>query len=135
MKSDSRKRSINVKGIVKAVAVGTLAGAAMLFLLVVLGVYIVLKLHTVPYGAIVPMVMVTACIGSFFGGYLGARISRQYGLPIGALCGTMIFILMVAAGALSGGTLAATTLLRFLLTVTAGALGGIAGVNRRKRRK
>lgn len=135
MKGDTRKKSLNLPVMIKGTIVGTLAGVGITLLLVVLCVTVVVKMQTVPYGAIAPMVIVTAAIGAFIGGYLGGRVSRQNGLLLGAISGLLLFLCMLAAGTLSGGVLGTTTLLRLLLPVTAGALGGIAAVNKRHRRK
>lgn len=135
MKGDIRKKPLHLSVMVKGTLVGTLAGALLTLLLLVLCVYVVVKMQTVPYGAIAPMVIVTAAVGAFVGGYLGGRVSRQNGWLVGAVSGLLLFLCMLGVGTLSGGVLGTATLLRLLLPVTAGALGGIAAVNKRHRRK
>ena len=135
MKGTSHRKTLSFSVLIKGVVIGTLASLTATLLLVLLCVVIVVKMQTVPYGAIAPMVMTAAAIGAFLGGYCGGRISRQNGLPVGSVIGLLLFLCMLAAGLLSGGMLGTATLLRFLLPVTAGSLGGIAAVNKRRRRR
>ncbi len=135
MKGESTKKTFDLPAMIKGLVTGTLTGIAVTFILVLVCVYAVVKMQTIPYSAIAPMIIITASIGSFAGGYLAGRVSRQNGLLLGAVCGLLLFLCMLGAGVLSGGIIGATTLLRLLLPLTAGALGGIAAVNKRRRRR
>ncbi|HCA54206.1 MAG TPA: TIGR04086 family membrane protein [Ruminococcaceae bacterium] len=135
MKGESRAKDLHLSVMIKGTIIGALIGVTVTLLLVLVCVYAVVKMQTIPYGAIAPMVIVTATVGAFMGGYCSGRISRQKGLLSGAVSGLLVFLCMLAAGTLSGGMLGTMTLLRLLLPVTAGALGGIAAVNKRQRRK
>ena len=132
MKTEGSKKSFDLSVMIKGLIIGTVVGAAALFLLTMVCVGAVIKMETVPYGAVAPIVMVISCIGAFLGGYSGARVSKQNGLLLGAVSGTLLFLIMLLTGILSGGVIGTGSLLRFLLAATAGSLGGIAGVNKRK---
>ncbi len=120
---------------VKGVLWGGLAGTALTFLLIALSAWAVVKMQRVPYGAIPPMVIAAESIGAFFGGYLCGRLRRRYGMALGAACGLVIFCVMLLTGTASGGTMNGVTFLRLGLMLLGGALGGVLGVNQRKRRK
>jgi len=72
--------------------------------------------------------------GAFAAGLAAALTAGQRGLVIGALCGLLLFIIILLAGLFrsSGIDLGYTAVKCAVLTV-AGAVGGVLGVNRRRR--
>ena len=128
MKSSSGKKRMimrYVRGLVFGMTAGT--GATVLFVMAFAG--IVVRTGSVPYGAIAPVTAAAAGVGALLGGYLCGRIGKRMGMAMGALCGLLMFLVLVSVGAASGGAVGTATLLRLVLLITAGALGGIAGVN------
>ena len=135
MKKENVKRGADSRRMLRAVLTGTAAGSALTFVLVLLAAWLVVKMQTVPYGAIVPVVLAAELMGAALGGWLCGRISRRYGLALGALCGFCMLVVFLLSGMSAGGTISAVTLLRLSIAVTAGAIGGVFGVNRRRRRR
>ena len=91
---------------------------------------------SVPTGAVTPMALVAAAAGALVGGLAAARLSRERGLLYGAGSGVLLFLLIMAAGftlvpEVSGSMLA----FKLALMVGCGALGGILGVNMKRRRR
>ena len=104
MKTEGSKKSFDLSVMIKGLIIGTVVGAAVLFLLTMVCVGAVIKMETVPYGAVAPIVMVISCIGAFLGGYSGARVSKQNGLLLGAVSGTLLFLICNEASSFVTGT-------------------------------
>lgn len=128
MKGDVRKRNINIQKLVKALITGTITGLAVSFALILISVFAITKSGTVPYGAIVPLVIAAEVTGAFFGGFVCAKINRRTGMILGSVCGVLLFFVFFISGALSGGTAGMTSILRLLLCILSGAFGGVMGV-------
>ena len=130
MKGEAAKRSINTKKLVRALITGTVTGSATAFVLILVSVFAVIKSGTIPYGAIVPLVIAAEVTGAFFGGFVCAKINRRTGMILGSVCGVLLFFVFFISGALSGGTAGMTSLLRLLLCILSGAFGGVMGVRK-----
>lgn len=75
-------------------------------------------------------------IGSFFAGFFGAKKLKKNGILIGALCGIVLFLAFTLIGlAAFKSPPGNSTLLRFLIFITASAVGGIIGVGGSDKRK
>ncbi|MBQ9460467.1 MAG: TIGR04086 family membrane protein [Clostridia bacterium] len=135
MKNEAAKHKKDIIRSVKAVITGTLAGSAAAVVLLLICVYAVTQMKAVPYGAITPMSASAVSVGAFVGGYVCGRVNKRMGLAMGAACGAVMFLIFVGIGMAFGGSLGSVTLLRLALMITAGALGGIAGVNKRSRKR
>lgn len=68
--------------------------------------------------------------GAFSGAFICGKYRRRKGLLSGIVCGIIIYALISAAGAIFTGRL--TRISKLLLLVTAGAMGGITGVNSKR---
>lgn len=88
-----------------------------------------------PPALVSAMASVSLCVGGYCGGYLCARKKRRNGLAMGVACGVIIFMIVMifgivfakaAIGVSSGGKL--------FFTMLCGAIGGVVGVNTKKRR-
>lgn len=132
MKNDVSKKKKELIRSVRAVLTGALAGSAAAMILLLVCVYAVVKMQSIPYGAITPLSVVMTCLGAFIGGYICGRISRRLGMVLGAACGGIMFLIFVGIGLAAGGIIGSVTLIRLALMAASGALGGIAGVNRRR---
>jgi len=79
---------------------------------------------------------ISVAIGSFLSGFFAAKRLTKNGLIIGAICGFLLFILFTLIGvAAFGSAPGASTLIRLLIFVTSGAIGGIIGVGNADKRK
>ena len=111
------------------VGVGTLIGTVLLLIAAA-----VMATGILPPSAVTPVAMAVIAIMAFAGGFTSAVISRERGLLYGAAVGLALFLLVTVIGLsvlqqLHGGTM----LLKAALTIGGGALGGILGVNAKRR--
>ncbi len=132
MKNENRSE---IKRAAKAVTVGAVSGACISMLLILVSVLAVIKMQRVPYTAVPFISAAAAGIGALFGGYICGRTGKRLGMATGAVCGVLVTGVLMLIGLISGGAVGGATLLRVLLAIVGGALGGVAGVNKRRRRK
>ena len=134
MKSDKEDSSAMVKRFLRPVIIGAVVGALCCTLLLAVMAAIVAS-QDIPKAAITPMAIVAAAAGAFFGGFAAARIAKEKGLLIGGACGLLLFILVALAGfAFLKEIRGAYILVKLAVMLVLSALGGVIGVNLRKRR-
>lgn len=102
-----------------ALAVG--AAAALAMLMVSRGLS-----HPVVW----PFATAAVCGGSLFGGYLLARSQKRNGLACGATQGALFAALLLAAEVLGGNVPDALQIVRLLLVLLGGCVGGYLGMLR-----
>lgn len=91
---------------------------------------------SIPYQMIQQIVLVICGLGALLSGYLCVRISRKNGLLFGFLAALLLFLLMLLVSvAAIQEPLTQQSLLRGLLMVIAGAIGGVIGVNKKSKRR
>lgn len=111
------------------VAVG---GIVTTLLLILMAVGMALK--DIPQGIVTPLATAAAAIGSFIGGLTAARIAKRQGLLIGALCGALLYALIWLTGVGHVGDMQASSIfIKWAILIACGAVGGIVGVNLRRR--
>lgn len=135
MKGEGNKTAVNWRKIVKVILFGTIIGVILTLLFTALSTVIMVKMQSIIAPAVMPLAIVSVCLGTFGGGYITARLNQSMGMAVGALCGIMVFVIFLGLGAIFGSELGLMSLIRLIPAVIAGAIGGILGVNRRKRRK
>ena len=134
MKSHKEDSSAMVKRFLRPVIIGAVVGALCCTLLLAVMAAIVAS-QDIPKAAITPMAIVAAAAGAFFGGFAAARIAKEKGLLIGGACGLLLFILAALAGfAFLKEIRGAYILVKLAVMLVLSALGGVIGVNLRKRR-
>ena len=134
MKSHKEDSSAMVKRFLRPVIIGAVVGALCCTLLLAVMAAIVAS-QDIPKAAITPMAIVAAAAGALFGGFAAARIAREKGLLIGGACGLLLFILVALAGfAFLKEIRGAYILVKLAVMLVLSALGGVIGVNLRKRR-
>lgn len=131
---NTRKENLSVAArIVRPIAFGVGVGALACLALLLLAATVMASCQ-VPQGAVTPVALVILSIASLLGSFVAARISRERGLLYGAGCGLLLFLITAIAG--FGAEEAAQGTLLFLklaLATGCGALGGIFGVNMKRR--
>lgn len=70
--------------------------------------------------------LLTLFISGYFSGNLCGRYRRRRGMIDGAICGTVIYAVLLSVSAVFGEF---TDLKKLMILAAAGAVGGIAGVN------
>lgn len=122
-----------VKKLLRPVCIGACVGAVCCLLLLLL-MSAVMAATDVPKSVVTPMAVVAAAAGAFIGGITAARIAKEKGLLIGAACGLLLFLVVLIAGfAVLKDIRGTYVLVKLLVLIGCGAVGGILGVNLRKR--
>ena len=126
---------MDIKKIARSEIFGIIAGTVLTVIFVMFGAAVMVKMQKVMYNMTVPFAMAALCIGALGGGYITARINKSMGIAVGAVCGTGVFLILLALGAIFGSELGIVTMIRAAVAVISGALGGVLGVNKRKKHK
>ena len=129
------EKKTDIRRAVKAVVIGAAAGVCISMLLILVCALIAVKAGTVPYKAVPYITGSAQGIGALCGGYICGRANKSMGLALGAVCGCLEGTVLFVIGLLSGGAAAWAALIRLLISALCGAAGGVAGVNKRSRRK
>ena len=122
----------DVRYTLKNVCVSFLATAILLFVSAVAVTYL-----SVSEAVIDAVVLVITALCVCWGGFCASRHLGRQGLLSGAVSGLMYVALLYLVGSLIFGelTFAPATALSMLIGVGCGAVGGIIGVNTKKRRR
>ncbi|MBQ5563517.1 MAG: TIGR04086 family membrane protein [Clostridia bacterium] len=126
---------MNINKIIRSEIFGIISGICLTLIFTAFSAAVMVKMQKVMYSAIAPFAIASICIGAFVGGYVTARINKNMGMAVGAICGLAVFLIFLGTGAVFGSELGIVSLIRCIASVISGALGGILGVNKRKRRK
>lgn len=136
MKKDKSQSGGLTSKMIKSIILGTVIGAAVCALMLVLVSFIFVKIQSVSEIAIVPVAIFIASASAFIGGYISARIGKSMGIILGSITSLLMFVILLLIGiGVSGDNFGIVSLLRMALMLICGAIGGILGVNKRKRRK
>lgn len=131
MKSRGEDKAM-VKRFLRPVFIGAFVGAIGC-LLVLLLMAAVLAAVDVPKAAITPLAVAAAAFGAFIGGLVAARMAREKGLLLGAACGLVLFLILLVAGFAVLKEIRGTyAVVKLLVLIGCGAVGGVLGVNLRK---
>ena len=125
MRNDHSAKRRDKARAVRAVLTGMTVGSILCVLLLLVSVYVIVKLPSVPYGGIGWLTMVTEGVSCLVGGYISGRIGRRRRLVLGMISGGGIFLIMLSIGLCFGGTVGLVTLLRLAAAVMGGGLGGL----------
>ncbi len=119
----------------KPVAVSCLSGA-IVSTAILLVLSLVMSVRDVPAVLINPLACAAIAVGSFFAGFLCAKQLRQRGMLFGALCGIIMFgLLLFTSLTLTGEAFGWIVLIKLVIVLTSAMIGGILGVNTRRRRR
>lgn len=129
----NRDTVIEWNRIVRAVVIGTVIGTVVCLLLLVVMAAIIAA-QDVPSVAVAPMAVIAAAAGALVGGFFCARIARQKGLLWGALCGLLLYLLILLAGTIwFRDSQSSYWLIKLAILASCGGVGGVLGVNLKKR--
>lgn len=88
----------------------------------------------IPHSAVVPMSILAVVAGCLLAGFICARIIKSGGLLCGLLCGTLIFLVALAAELLVvGGEVGILALYKYVAYIASAMIGGVLGVNKRRK--
>ncbi len=118
-----------LRPVLVGVAVGLIVSVGMLMLMA-----LAVQTLDVPRAAILPLAIAAAAIGAFAAGLTAAAVVGQRGLVHGLVCGLVLWLLILLAGfSRYAGVSAGNAAVKLAVLGLTGALGGVLGVNLRKR--
>ena len=107
----------------------SVVGALVLALLLVSFSFL-LPLQDLPPAAVEPLALLAGMLGCIAAGFLCAKLYGKNGLLTGAACGLVLFVIVLLAGCASvHGSLRFGSLIKAVIFLFAGAIGGVLGVN------
>ena len=116
--------------IIKAAVAGVLISALLLLLF-----SLVLSKKDIPLGIINPFTAFIIGAASFVSGYLAAKSVKQRGMAVGAGCGAIIFLFVSLLSFMNTFEIGILAAIKLIVSVIGGAIGGILGVNCKRKRK
>ena len=126
---------MNIRKMIRAEIFGIISGMILTFIFVLFMAAVMVKMQKVMYDMTGIFAAAALCIGTLGGGYIAARINKSMGMAVGAVCGLAVFLILWAVGAVMGTQTCIVTLIRGIAAVISGALGGVLGVNKKKKRR
>ena len=115
----------------RPVLMGVCVGVVSTTLLLLLFAFLLFR-TSLPASTATPMAVAALGLGGFLGGLAAGLNGRQRGLLLGAVCGTLLYLILLLAGLACGGELASGyALLKWAVLTVCSAAGGVLGVNRR----
>ena len=119
----------------RPVAVSVAIGAVVC-VVILLVLSIVISAVNVPQSAINPMAVLAISAGAFSSGLSCSKIIRRNGLMCGLVCGIFFSVVaLVCSLAVPDNALGPGALLKTMLMVFSAMLGGVVGINTRRRRR
>lgn len=129
------KSENNLTKAVKAILSGTIMGTFFSILTLVISSFLFVKSQNISATVITPLTMFAITLGAFISGYITARIIKSNGLFWGMIAGFVMFSVVFIAGLMiSNGEISTLVLVKLTLMLLMGAIGGIAGVNKKSKR-
>lgn len=120
--------------VIKGILVGVLAAVAIILILISITAVVLYKTGTLPYKIINYVLAAILAIGVFFGSLISSKIIKEKGFLYGVLCAAIIFVITFAVGiSASDSTISAFTLIKAVVLLVFGAIGGVVGVNQKDR--
>lgn len=114
-----------------SVGIGAIVCIAFLVLFAV-----IISSRDIPQSAIDPMAIFAVSVGSFVAGLCCARVVRNNGLMCGLVCGVILSVIVMLCGlAVPDNGLGLGALIKVMIMLFSGMLGGVLGVNTKRRKK
>lgn len=121
---------------VKALAVGVISSILLTVILTCLFGLMLKMMSGIPYGVIDYVMIAIEGFSVLIGAYIACVVSKSKGLVIGAVCGGIILLITFACGlSIADNDIGILTLIRSVVLLLCGVIGGIAGVNRKDKVK
>lgn len=127
-----KNKSLYIRGLL----LGAIISCLVITVLLIITSFVLTQTGNVPTDILNIIIYVLDGIGVFCGSYIALRIIKAGGLAWGIISGFVLFLIIFIAGLISSTeTLSASTFFKLLISVICGALGGIIGVNKKKKVK
>lgn len=119
---------------IKSLIAGFIVGGIILMILMCVTAFALVVTGKLPHSLIKWIMLGLSCISVFIGGYVSAKVSKEKGIIMGSVTGFIMFVSVLCAGLLdSDGIFTYMTLIKLILFVVSGAIGGIKGVNKQEK--
>ena len=116
-----------LKPLLWGVSVGVIGGTLLLLLFALL----IYKLNLSP-DMVAPLALIAVGLGALLGGVVTGVCAGRQGWLMGALCGTLLYAVLLIAGlAVTHGVGAGYAVLKWAVMPVCATAGGIVGVNQR----
>ena len=125
----------NKKFYLKAAVFGAAIGIAILFILLLIFAVLFGAIGVSPkiYNGAATFCIILSCAA---GGFISARITKEKGLTVGMVSGTLMFLVVLILNPIIGGSgIGGLLLVRLLVVLISSAVGGVLGVNFKIKRK
>lgn len=120
---------------VRPVLIGVAIGVIVCILLLLMMAAVVQTVD-VPRRATMPLAVIAAAAGAFAAGLMAAAVTGRRGLPVGAVCGLMLFLLILIAGFVRySGVSGGYALIKLAALLISGSVGGLLGMGLRRKRR
>ena len=120
--------------IAKAVLIGVLSSVVLAVLLTCLFSVMLHMMSGIPYDVIDYVMVAIEGFSVLIGAYIACVIVKSKGLIIGALCGAISLLIVLAVGmSMSKNNIGLLTIIRSIVMLLCGVIGGIMGVNRKEK--
>lgn len=121
-----------LKGVLISLGIMVAGGGGLL----AVSALVVSKTGALPRGSLLLLTTILTALASFAGGLFLSLLFKEKGLLLGLLCGAVLSLGIALVSVLAyGNDFTAASVAKLLAILTAGAIGGILGVNRRKKIK
>ena len=114
----------------KSILIGLCIGVVVATLLLLLCALLIYRMD-LPDGAVTPMALTAVGLGGLSAGLATGWIAKQNGLLMGAVCGTLLYLLLLILGLVRGGVAPIYAILKWAVLTVCSAAGGVWSVNRR----
>jgi len=118
--------------ILRPLLIGLCIGVVACTLLLLLAA-LLFRSVDVPPDAAAPVAVSAAAISAFLSGLIAARVAGSRGLLTGGACGLLLFLVLLLLGLARGGVDSGYAVVKLAALTLAGAIGGVLGVNRKRR--
>ena len=115
---------------VKSLLIGLCVGVVTATVLLLLCALLIFKM-ALPLGAVTPMALAAMGLGGLGAGITTGLCAKQTGLVLGAVCGTLLYLILLIVGLARGGVSPAYAALKWAMLTVCSAAGSVWGVNRR----
>ncbi len=125
----------NILKSIKAILISTIIGIFISMMVLIVSSFLFVKSKNLPSSVISPFTIATSALGAFISGYISSRIIKSNGLLLGMISGFLMFVIIFVSGLMMfNGEITTLSLVKLTSMLLTGAIGGIAGVNKKSRR-
>lgn len=127
---------LDKKLMIKAAAFSAVCSLLVTIILNCLLAAVLLSVGLLPDYVLNCATVATLGMGTLFGGFISARITKSAGMINGVITGLLVFLLITLIGvAKSNDSFTIITLAKLIVAIACAGLGGIIGVNKKEKIK